>query len=99
MLSGVFDPFSRISGGTDNSDDFPAIHIGVVKSYIPSTNSAMVLVPTVNSGSAIGPCKVMKHYGPTLIPSPTVQSPKKGDKVIVAFIDGALNSAVVLGYL
>lgn len=94
MLSGVFDPFSRLSGEQPEQDIFPSIHIGVIKSYIASTNSAMVLVPTINSGSEIGPCKVMRPYG-----MPPTTQPTKGQKVVIALIDGSLNSAVVLGYL
>lgn len=94
MLGGVFDPFSRISGERPELDNYPSIHIGVVKSYIASTNSAMVVVPTINSGSAIGPCKVMRPYG-----MPPTTQPTKGQKVVIALIDGSLNSAVVLGYL
>lgn len=97
MLSGIFDPFNNISGGGNQGESFPAIHIGKVASYIPSTNSVMVIVPTVNTGSAIGPCKVMKNYG--VLTGLTNRNPQKGDKVVVAFIDGSLNSAVVLGYL
>jgi hypothetical protein len=95
MLGGVYDPFSKIFGGSDDSDGaFPSIHIGVVRSYKASTNSVMVLVPTVNSGSAIGPCKVMRPYA-----QPPTSQPQKGQKVVVALIDGSLNSAIVLGYL
>lgn len=97
MLSGAFDPFSGISGGGDTDDTFPSIHIGVIQSYKSSTNSVMVLVPTINSGSAIGPCKVMKNYG--VLTGLTTRTPNKGDKAIVALIDGSLNSAIVLGYL
>jgi hypothetical protein len=97
MLSGVFDPFSRITGEKEEDTGFPAIHVGSVRSYIASTNSVMVLVPTVNSGSAIGPCKVMKNYG--VRTGGTQKLPAKGDKVIVAFLDGSINSAIVLGFL
>lgn len=97
MLGGVFDPFSRLSGERPEEDNFPSIHIGVVKSYIVSTNSVMVLVPTINSGSAIGPCKVMKNYG--VLTGLSTRTPQKGDKVVLALIDGSLNAAVVLGYL
>ncbi len=95
MLGGVYDPFSKILGGSDDSDDvFPSIHIGVIRSYKASTNSVMVSVPTINSGSAIGPCKVMRPYA-----QPSTSVPQKGQKVVVALIDGSLNSAIVLGYL
>lgn len=94
MFGGVFDPFSNIANGGSEDSQFPAIHVGVVKSYISSTNSVMVLIPTVNSGSAIGPCKVMRPYA---MPPTTV--PTKGQKVVVAFLDGSINSAIVLGYL
>ena len=97
MLGGVFDPFSRLSGGRPEEDNFPSIHVGVVKSYIASTKSVMVLVTTINSGSAIGPCKVMNNYG--AVTGATNRVPQKGDKVVVALIDGSLNAAVVLGYL
>jgi hypothetical protein len=98
MLGGVYDPFSKIFGGSDDSDGaFPSIHIGVVRSYKASTNSVMVLVPTVNSGSAMGPCKVMKNYG--VRTGGTQKLPVKGDKVVVAFLDGSINSAIVLGFL
>ena len=97
MVGGVFDPFSRIVSGPSDEGQFPSIHIGVVRSYISSTNSAMVLVPTINSGSEIGPCKVMKNYG--VFTGLTNKSPVKGDKVVVALIDGSINSAIVLGYL
>lgn len=96
MLNGVFDPFSGITGEKEEDTSFPSIHVGVVRSYIASTNSVMVLVPTVNSGSAIGPCKVMKNYG---VRTGTQKLPAKGDKVVVAFLDGSVNSAIVLGFL
>lgn len=94
MLSGAFDPFSRISGNVSDSENYPSIHIGIVKSYKSSTNSVMVVVPTINTSSAIGPCKVMRPYG-----QPPTSLPTKGQKVVVALIDGSLNSAIVLGYL
>jgi hypothetical protein len=97
MLNGVFDPFSGISGEKEENTSFPSIHVGSVRSYIASTNSVMVLVPTVNSGSAIGPCKVMKNYG--VRTGLTQKLPVKGDKVVVAFLDGSINSAIVLGFL
>jgi len=96
MLSGAFDPFSRLETNNGNAEElFPSIHVGVVKSYKISTNSVMVLVNTVNTSSEIGPCKVMRNYGTAT----GTRRPVKGDKVIVAFLDGKLNSAVVLGYL
>jgi hypothetical protein len=97
MLNGVFDPFSSITGEKQEDTSFPAIHVGRVRSYIASTNSVMVLVPTVNSGSAIGPCKVMKNYG--VRTGGTQKLPAKGDNVVVAFLDGSINSAIVLGFL
>ncbi len=97
MLSGAFDPFARISGERPEQDNFPSIHVGVVKSYITATKSVMVLVPTINSGSTIGPCKVMKNYG--VATGYSTRIPQKNDKVIIALIDGSLNSAIVLGYL
>ena len=96
MLGGVFDPFSRFETSNGNAEElFPSIHVGVVKSYKISTNSVMVLVNTINSSSAIGPCKVMRNYGTAT----GTRTPVKGDKVVVAFLEGKLNSAVVLGYL
>lgn len=95
MLGGVFDPFSRLERGSSGDEFTSGVHVGVVKSYKPSTNSAMVLVSSINTASAIGPCKVMKPYGS----SSTARVPVKGDKVIVAFIDNGLNNAIVLGYL
>lgn len=97
MLGGVFDPFARLTGNSENTDTFPSIHVGVVKSYISATNSVMILVPTINTGSAIGPCKVMKNYG--VATGLTTKTPQKGDKAVVALIDGSPNSAIVLGYL
>ena len=97
MLGGVFDPFSRLSGERPEEDNFPSIHIGVVKSYIASTNSVMVAATTINASNASGPCKVMKNYG--AVTGTTNRVPQKGDKVVVALIDGSVNAAVVLGYL
>jgi hypothetical protein len=93
MAGGVFDPFSKISDGGD-SESPSIVHIGKVASYIPSTNSVMVMVPTINTSSAIGPCKVMRPYA-----QPPTSLPQKGQKVVVALIDGSLNSAIVLGFL
>ena len=94
MFGGVFDPFAAVTSDSLEGGQFPSIHIGVVRSYIASTNSAMVVVPTINSGSAIGPCKVMRPYA-----QPPTTLPTKGQKVVVALIDGSINSAIVLGYL
>ena len=98
MLSGVFDPFSNIEINNGDAEElFPSIHIGVVKSYTASTNSVIVSVPTVNTSSPIGPCKVMRNYG--IVGGPGDIVPRKNDKVVVAFLEGKLNSAVVLGFL
>lgn len=95
MLSGVFDPFSGITGDTPGQPDIqPTIHIGKVKAYSATTKSCMVLVSSVHPTEAIGPCRVMKPNSLA-----TYKAPVTGDIVVVAFLDGEFNDMVVLGLL
>jgi hypothetical protein len=96
MLGGTFDPFSRVTGNS-NLDDVisPGVHIGIVKRYIASTKSCMVLVPTVNDSEPIGPVRIMNPF----FTGTTIVAPAVNTKVVVAFLDGAFNNAVILGYL
>jgi hypothetical protein len=95
MLGGTYDPFSRITSNA-NIDDIisPGIHIGIVKRFIASTKSCMVLVPSVNTTDPMGPFRIMAPFS-----TPFSQYPAVNTKVIVAFLDGSFKNAVILGYL
>lgn len=93
MLGGIYDPFFSISGDDPNNSVISAgIHIGVVKSYISSTKTCMVVVPSVSGKEAVGPMQLMRSFS-----SSSFNAPSIGDKVVVAFIDGTFNNGVVLG--
>lgn len=95
MLGGVFDPFSKLSGNSSDAKVItPGIHVGIVKRYISNTHSCIVLVPSVNDSDPIGPIRIMRPFHSGAITQPSINS-----KVIVAFIDGQFNNAVILGYL
>lgn len=99
MRGGIYDPFSHIGDyGSSEAEDVsavkPSIHMGIVKSYNPTLKTCMVLVPSINDQSPIGPCKTLKPYN-----SSGFITPVKGDKVVVAFIDSKLNQLVILGKL
>jgi hypothetical protein len=94
-LGGAYDPFSNISGSQDTEDVVsPGVHVGVVKRYISSTHSCMVLVPTVNDTDPIGPVRIMKPLQGGVVSAPAINA-----KVIVGFLDGKFNNAIILGYL
>lgn len=94
MFGGIFDPFSEIANNA-NIDDVvsPGIHIGIVKRFISATNSCMVLIPSVNDTDSMGPFRIMAPF------STPFTSPSVNTKVVVAFLDGTFNNAVILGYL
>lgn len=95
MLGGVYDPFSNIAGASDIDDVVsPGIHIGIVKRYISSTHSCMVLVPSVNDTDPIGPVRIMKP-----IQGGSISTIPVGSKVVVGFLDSKFNNAIILGYL
>lgn len=95
MAGGIYDPFSNIAGISDIEDVVsPGIHVGIVKRYISTTHSCMVLVPSVNDTDPIGPVRIMKPLQGGSISNPAVNA-----KVIVGFLDGKFNNAVILGYL
>jgi hypothetical protein len=95
MLGGVYDPFSNIAGSEDIEDVVsPGVHVGIVKRYISSTHSCMVLIPSVNDTDPIGPVRIMKPLQGGAISAPAINS-----KVVVGFLDGKFNNAIILGYL
>jgi hypothetical protein len=96
MISdGLYDPFYGIEGKNNTEGVVTAgIHIGVVKRYISSTHSCMVLIPTVNDTDPIGPVRIMKP-----LQGGTVSAPAINSKVVVGFLDGNFNNAIILGYL
>jgi hypothetical protein len=99
MRGGIYDPFSHIGDyGSDEAQDVstvkPSIHMGIVKSYDSTLKTCMVLVPSINDLSTIGPCKMLKPYNSTGFVAPV-----KGDKVVVAFLDSKLSQLVILGKL
>lgn len=90
MIGGMFDPFQRFDS-MGSIMPTASIHIGIVKSYTSATKTCMVTVPVVSGEEPIGPMQVMQ---------PLVNqyhAPSVGDTVIVAFLDGEFNNAVVLG--
>jgi len=91
MRGGVFDPFSSFTGESGGGVPSASVHIGVVKSYIASSKTCMVTVPNISGIEAIGPMQVMQPF------STTFDAPEIGDTVIIAFLDGEFNNAVVLG--
>ncbi len=95
MLGGVYDPFSNIAGSKGVEDVVsPGVHVGIVKRYISSTHSCMVLIPSVNDTDPIGPVRIMKPLQGGAVSAPAINS-----KVVVGFLDGKFNNAIILGYL
>ena len=95
MIYNVFDPFANIQGEEPAIPEVtPAIHIGRVKQYYPTTKSCMVSVPSVNDTIAIGPFRIMKHFSSSAFVAPAINS-----LVIVAFLDSQFESAVIIGGL
>ena len=95
MFGGIYDPFSAIANNS-NIDDVisPGIHIGIVKRFILATKSCMVLIPSVNDTDPMGPFRIMAPFS-----TPFNDYPEVNTKVVVAFLDGTFNNAVILGYL
>jgi hypothetical protein len=95
MFGGLYDPFQRIDTNQNLYETVsPGTHIGIVKRYISSTQSCMVLVPSVNDTDPIGPVRIMKPSSGASISAPAINS-----KVVVVFLDGVFNNAIILGYL
>lgn len=93
MRRGLYDPFYSISGEDPESSIIPAsIHIGVVKGYIAATKTCMVTVSSVSGNEPIGPMQIMRSMDDSAFVAPEI-----GDIVVVGFIDGSFNNAVVLG--
>lgn len=93
MRRGLYDPFYSVSGDDpENNVPTPSIHVGVVRGYISSTKTCMVSVPTISGNDAIGPMQIVRSMDDSSFVPPDI-----GDKVVVAFLDGSFNNAVVLG--
>lgn len=88
-------PFDVFSGFDTEPTETGTTFIGIVKKYMSDTKSCMVLVPEIDDSEVLGPFRIMRSFSSltSFIP------PSVNDKVVVAFLDGSLDNAVLLGVL